>query len=118
MRPNSRQQFFNAEGFHHTVIGSRIRPTTRSPTSSRAVNKMTGALLPVARKLSWYRSRFPFVLARLLNQLRHQSSPPSLMTGSDSSSIVTVKIFVEQNEILPVGVSLKLSSTTIHRSLI
>ena len=42
-----------------------------------------------------------------LNQAGNDSRPTGLMTRADASSVVTVKIFVEEKLIVPVGISLE-----------
>src|ERR1700722_16486595 len=44
------------------------------------------------------------LLAALLDQFRHQPRPSGLMIRAESSAVVAVKIFVKQNQILPVRI--------------
>ncbi len=55
-------------------------------------------------------------LSALLHQLRDHARPSGLVAGSDSSSRVTVEILVEQDQVAPMGVRLKLLQIPEHRS--
>ena len=48
-----------------------------------------------------------------LDEARDESCPTGLMTGTDSGAVVTMKVFVEQNQISPIGVLLELCATAI-----
>src|SRR5215471_7911693 len=51
-----------------------------------------------------------------LDRPRHQPSPAGLMAGADTGAIVTVEIFVEENQITPVRIILELCSVAVHRT--
>jgi hypothetical protein len=57
------------------------------------------------------------LLAQLLNQLRHQSRPSRLMASSNSRAIIAVEILIEQHQLAPVRVVLKLVSSPINRTI-
>src|SRR5712692_10107818 len=57
-----------------------------------------------------------FLFSTLLQQLRDQAGPASLVAGTDAGAVVTMKILVEEDEILPVRVALKLLRATVDRS--
>ena|SRR5215813_12567600 len=44
------------------------------------------------------------------------SGPPGLVARAKTRAIVTMKIFIEQDEIAPVRVLLKLAAASVHRS--
>src|SRR5215469_12093746 len=52
-----------------------------------------------------------------LNEARHESGPTGLMTCPDSSAVVAMKVFIEENQIPPVRVVLELLMTAVNRSL-
>lgn len=70
----------------------------------------------VFSELGWL--SLPFIFSPLLNEFRYKPSPSSLMTGTHSGSVITVEVFVKENQITPVRVSLKLFSTPIHGAAI
>jgi hypothetical protein len=45
-----------------------------------------------------------------------QAGPPRLMTRANPSAVVTVKVFVEQNVVTPVGIGLKRLTAAIDRA--
>src|SRR5882724_11253867 len=55
-------------------------------------------------------------LAVLLHKLRYQASPTSLMTGPNPRAIVSVKVFVEHNQISPIWIGLKFLYSPKHRT--
>ena len=57
------------------------------------------------------------VFTKLLNELSHQASPPRLMTGTNACSIIAVEVFIEQNEIAPVGIGLKRFTAAINGTI-
>src|SRR6266566_9078520 len=59
------------------------------------------------------RSEIPF--AALLKQLRHHAGPSRLMAGADATAIVSMKILVEENQILPVRIMLELVRSSMNR---
>ena len=61
---------------------------------------------PVAREIATDIS-----FAALLEQLRDQACPTSLVTRTHSCSGISVKVLVEENEITPVRVGLKLHTS-------
>src|ERR1700749_3297576 len=54
--------------------------------------------------------------SQFVNHLGHQRSPSGLMAGADAGAIVAMKIFVKQNVIAPVRVSLELLVPAKHRT--
>src|SRR5947199_104555 len=42
-----------------------------------------------------------------MEHLRNQAGPAGLVAGADANTGVAVKIFIEKNEILPMGIALK-----------
>ena len=44
-----------------------------------------------------------------------QPAPAGLMAGADASAIVTMKVFVEERIIPPVGIGLKFLGGAVHR---
>src|SRR6476660_4195973 len=42
-----------------------------------------------------------------LDQLGYQSCPSGLMAGAQSGAVVTVKVFIEQDVVAPVGIALE-----------
>src|SRR5215467_4977391 len=51
-----------------------------------------------------------------MHRPRDDSGPPGLVAGAETCAIVTMKIFIEQDEIAPVRVLLKLAVASVHRS--
>ena len=47
------------------------------------------------------------MLSLLLNQLRHETRPASLMTRAEARAVIAVKVFMEWNVIAPVRVVLE-----------
>jgi hypothetical protein len=47
----------------------------------------------------------------------HESGPPSLVTSTNAGSVISVEVFVEQDEIAPVRIGLKLVGIAIHRTM-
>src|SRR5262245_7828918 len=47
--------------------------------------------------------------------LGDESGPAGLVAGSESGAVITVKVFVEQNVVAPVGVGLELLGAAKHR---
>src|SRR5207253_1679916 len=56
------------------------------------------------------------VFAALLQRLGDQSGPARLVTCPDATAVVAMEIFVEQNEIAPVGVVLELVGLPVDRA--
>src|ERR1700745_67774 len=54
--------------------------------------------------------------AEQFDQFSHQAGPSGLMTGSETCSIVTVEVLVEQDVVLPLRVCLEFLRTTVHRA--
>ena len=52
-------------------------------------------------------SRVGLFLSALLEKLRNNTGPPRLVTRTDTAAVVSVKVFIEQHEILPGWVVLK-----------
>ena len=55
-----------------------------------------------------------FILTALLQEFGDQPRPASLMAGTYSAPVVAVEVFMEGNEIVPVGISLKLFYSAKH----
>jgi hypothetical protein len=55
--------------------------------------------------------------AGLLQQLAHQGRPARLMAGPEALSGVAVEIFVEKNEIAPVGIAVKLWHGSVYAAV-
>src|SRR5215467_652417 len=51
-----------------------------------------------------------------MHRPRDDSGPPGLVAGAETCAIVTMKIFIEQDEIAPVRVLLKPAVASVHRS--
>jgi hypothetical protein len=51
-------------------------------------------------------------LAALLQQFRDETGPTCLMTGSKSRASVPIEVFVEKQQVAPVGVILKVLEVT------
>jgi hypothetical protein len=43
-----------------------------------------------------------------VDQIKHQTTPSGLVAGANACAVVTIKILVEQNQITPMGIGLKL----------
>ena len=46
--------------------------------------------------------------ATLFKEFRDKAGPASLMTGAESGTVVSMEVFVEQNQVAPVRIILKL----------
>jgi len=55
-----------------------------------------------------------FRRSALLDQLGYKSGPPSLVTCSKPCAVITMKIFMELNEVAPVGIALKFVQTAVN----
>ena len=53
----------------------------------------------------------------LVDQLRHQAGPAGLVTGPQTGTIVAMKVFIEQNQILPMRILLKGFQTAVNRPI-
>src|SRR5437879_12663902 len=53
--------------------------------------------------------------AALLEQLRHESGPAGLMARADAGAVVAVEVFVQPDEVPPVGVGLGLGDAPVNR---
>ena len=49
----------------------------------------------------------PASLPRLLNQLRHESSPACLVAGANSGAVIPVKVLIKQEMVPPLGILLE-----------
>src|SRR5580704_11125878 len=47
------------------------------------------------------------LLAALFNEFCDQAGPAGLMAGADASAIIAVKVFIEKNQVAPMGIALK-----------
>jgi hypothetical protein len=55
-----------------------------------------------------------FRRSALLDQLGYKSGPPSLVTCSNPCAVITMKVFMELNEVAPVGIALKFVQTAVN----
>src|ERR1017187_9244081 len=55
------------------------------------------------------------LLAALLQQLRHQSRPTSLVTGSQSCPRFTMKVLVKQDQVIPTWIGMEWLAGPMHR---
>src|SRR4030095_13740231 len=53
----------------------------------------------------------------LVDQLGDQSGPTSLVARAQAGAGVAVKIFVEENQVLPMGIAVELLETPVRRAL-
>src|SRR2546425_12166677 len=58
----------------------------------------------------------PSSLAALLEQLGDQRGPARLVAGADAGTVVAVKVFVEEDQVLPVRVALELFGPAVDRA--
>jgi hypothetical protein len=58
----------------------------------------------------------PASLSRLLNQLRHESSPACLVAGANSGAVISVKVLIKQEMVPPLGIPLKERFSAEHRA--
>lgn len=58
-----------------------------------------------------------FLFATLLQQLCHEPRPAGLMASPNACTSISVKIFIEEDEVLPMRVGLKLLGLAIDRSM-
>src|SRR5512145_334175 len=85
---------------------ARVRARTRSPSPpARMMQESVGSPLVIARLDTASRARDS--LAALLQQLGDERRPPRLVAGPDASTVVPVKVLVEQEQIPPVRVVLE-----------
>src|SRR5258708_28174361 len=59
--------------------------------------------------------RYKNLLPSLLEELRHQPSPPGLVARAQSRSSIPMKIFIKQDQIAPKRIVLKFLARAIHR---
>jgi hypothetical protein len=57
------------------------------------------------------------LFSRLFQQFGDESGPAGLMTGTKTGAIIAMEVFVELNEITPMGVVLEHGKTPIHGAL-
>ena len=55
------------------------------------------------------------LFAALLNQLRHQRGPAGLVAGPQTKSVISIEIFVKQNQVTPEGIFLEQRLVSVHR---
>src|SRR5215471_8016604 len=55
-----------------------------------------------------------FRRSALLDQLGHKSGPPSLVACSNSRAVITMKVFMELNEVAPVRIALKFARAAVE----
>ena len=75
-----------------------------------------GVALVTVRRLFVLNTSYPEVTLVTLKQGRHQRSPAGLMAGSNPSTVVTMKVFIEQDVILPMTVGLEVVRASIKRA--
>lgn len=56
------------------------------------------------------------LFSRLFQQFGDESGPAGLMAGAQTGAVITMKVFVELNEIPPMGVVLEHGQISIHRT--
>src|SRR5438552_135287 len=56
-------------------------------------------------------------VAEQVNQLPDKTCPPGLVAGSQTGTVVAMKVLVEEDVVAPVRVALELLATTVHRPL-
>ena len=54
--------------------------------------------------------------AVLLKQLCDEAGPPCLVARADARAVVAVEVFVEGNEVAPIGIGLKLLDVAEYRA--
>jgi hypothetical protein len=55
-----------------------------------------------------------FRRSALLDQLGYKSGPPGLVTCSNPRAVITMKVFMELNEVAPVRIALKFVQTAVN----
>jgi hypothetical protein len=51
-----------------------------------------------------------------MNDFRHAPGPAGLVARAKARSVIAVKVFIEQDEILPVGIGLELLGPPVYRT--
>src|SRR6516225_11628564 len=59
-------------------------------------------------------SRREVLFSTLLNKLGHEAGPAGLMVRADTGAAVPVEVFVEEHQLLPMGIGLKLFDLAKH----
>jgi hypothetical protein len=72
----------------------------------------------VRRVRCWILAANSRCLAALFEELGNESSPSSLVTRSDASSIVAMEIFVKIEAVAPMRIALKFFEPAIHGTLV
>src|SRR5215472_18635013 len=93
----------------------RTRSGFTSKLSSQSIGSHGGSsrLMFERGSLSTGKKRVRIDLPIEMNQPSYDSGPSCLMTGAQSSSVVTVEIFVKQNVVAPVRVVLELLRASV-----
>ena len=81
---------------HHSIYAAEDRTQAASFSTSSGLS-----------------GRFEHAMRGNLNKAGYKSGPAGLVTCAHSSAVVAVKIFVEENQILPIGVLLELLGTAV-----
>ena len=99
-----RSLVWHSKRFLRQITRDRLSPAIRS--SARSTSRQSTFSTFIEADL----------LPRLLNQLGNKRGPSSLMTGSDTSTIITMKILVEKNGVSPEKIFLECVCASIDRT--
>src|SRR5881628_1285313 len=98
-----------------TAVSARDRGVTRdAATSGRSPTRIPTSTL-IALTLRSTDSRMTGLATALLEQLGHESGPAGLMARADAGAVVAVEVFVQPDEVPPVGVGFELGDAPVNR---
>ena len=93
------------EARHGQAVGEVDHLVAGPPTLRRKRGRVSGARWPVNRQINHW---LPVWVAReLTNHLADHGAPSRLVRSTNSTTIVSIKIFVKLNQVTPMGILLE-----------
>lgn len=105
--------------FHSYVVPSAYMPINIQLIFSLCTNSSDsrwGLMILNRSLLSLFQERRGSHMAKHLNHASNEPRPSRLMTGAQASTVVAVKVLVEQDGVLPVRIGLELLCTAVNRT--
>src|SRR5215472_8389717 len=99
-----------ARSVHYATCNPRPLTLNLDVRSFRA-----GLRMGECRTPAFSEQLLPVKIPKNLEHLGNQSRPTGLVAGTDTSTVIAMKVFVEQNVVAPVGISLELVHSAEHR---
>src|SRR2546427_7121017 len=98
-----------------TAVSARDRGMTRDAATSGRSPTLVPTSTLIALTLRSTDSRMTGLATALLEQLRHESRPAGLMARANTGAVVAVEVFIQPDEVPPVGVGLELGDASVDR---